>query len=133
MIDFIKYAKFVDAVTSRESKYYPDFAARIYELAEDGVPTERLLTAAVGMSAESGEFTEIIKKIIFQGKPVNEENLFHLKREMGDIMWYFMQACLALDVSPEEIIEMNVEKLMARYPGGDFDVHYSENRKEGDL
>ena len=133
MIDFIKYAKFVDAVTSKESKYYPDFAARIYELAEDGVPTERLLTAAVGMSAESGEFTEIIKKIIFQGKPVNEENLFHLKREMGDIMWYFMQACLALDVSPEEIIEMNVEKLMARYPGGDFDVHYSENRKEGDL
>tara|TARA_S200002703_G_scaffold160023_1_gene176154 strand:- start:10885 stop:11286 length:402 start_codon:yes stop_codon:yes gene_type:complete len=133
MIDFIKYAKFVDAVTSKESKYYPDFAARIYELAEDGVPTERLLTAAVGMSAESGEFTEIIKKIIFQGKPVNEENLFHLKREMGDIMWYFMQACLALDVSPEEIIEMNVEKLMARYPGGDFDVHYSENRKAGDV
>ena len=133
MIDFLKYAKFVNEVTSQESKSYPDFAARIYDLANDGVPTERLLTAAVGLCAESGEFTEIVKKMVFQGKPATEENFYHMKRELGDIMWYFMQACMALDVSPEEIIEMNVDKLKARYPGGEFDVHYSENRKEGDL
>ena len=94
---------------------------------------DRLLTAAVGMSAEAGEFTEVVKKIIFQGKPVNEENLFHLKRELGDIMWYVSQACMGLDTTIDEIIEMNVEKLKARYPGGEFDVHYSENRKEDDL
>ena len=94
---------------------------------------ERLLTAAVGMCAEAGEFTEVIKKTVFQGKPVTEENLFHLKRELGDIMWYVMQACMGLDTTLDEIVEMNVEKLKARYPGGQFDVHYSENRKEGDL
>ena len=91
------------------------------------------MTAACGLSAESGEFMEIIKKILFQGKPVNEENLFHMKRELGDIMWYFMQACMALGTTPEEIIEMNVEKLKKRYPGGEFDVHYSENRLLGDV
>ena len=133
MIDFIKYAKFVNAVTSQESKDAEAFIYRLQELDGVGFHTERLLTAAVGMSAEAGEFTEIIKKICFQGKPVNDDNRFHLKREMGDIMWYFMQACIALDVSPEEIIEMNVDKLKARYPGGEFDVHYSENRVEGDL
>ena len=133
MIDFLKYAKFVNEVTSQESKDPEAFIYRLQELEGEGFHSERLLTAAVGMCAEAGEFTEIIKKTIFQGKPVTEENLFHLKREMGDIMWYFMQACLALDVSPEEIIEMNVEKLVARYPGGEFDVHYSENRKAGDL
>ena len=133
-VDFDRYLQFVDAVTSNESKNYYDFAQRIAILQDrDDFPTERLLTAAVGMSAESGEFTEVIKKIIFQGKPVNEGNLFHLKRELGDIMWYVAQACMGLSVSFNEIVEMNVEKLEARYPGGNFDVHYSENRKEGDL
>ena len=133
MIDFLKYAKFVNAVTSVQSKEHEAFIYRLQELEGEGFPSERLLTAAVGMCAEAGEFTEIIKKTVFQGKPVTEDNLFHLKREMGDIMWYFMQACMALDVSPEEIIEMNVDKLKSRYPGGEFDVHYSENRKEGDV
>ena len=133
MIDPNKYLEFVDAVTSQESKETSVFFERIEYLKNKDFPTERLLTAAVGLCAESGEFTEVIKKIIFQGKEPTEENLFHLKREMGDIMWYFMQACMALDVSPEEIIEMNVEKLKSRYPGGEFDVHYSENRKAGDL
>jgi len=133
MIDFEKYAHFVNAVTSSESKSSDAFTHRIADLYFQDFPTERMLTAAVGLSAEAGEFTEIIKKILFQGKPVNDENLFHLKRELGDIMWYFIQACIALDTSPEEIIEMNVEKLKARYPGGEFDVHYSENRKQGDV
>lgn len=133
MIDFLKYAQFVNAVTSKESKSGDAFTERIADLHYQDFPTERMLTAALGLSAEAGEFTEVIKKIMFQGKPVNDENMFHLKRELGDIMWYFMQACMALDVSPEEVIEMNVDKLKARYPGGEFDVHFSENRKQGDV
>tara|TARA_B100002019_G_scaffold207402_1_gene180145 strand:+ start:514 stop:921 length:408 start_codon:yes stop_codon:yes gene_type:complete len=132
-VDTEKYVEFVDAVTSQESKDGEAFTARIADLYASDFPTERLLTAAVGMSAEAGEFTEVIKKMIFQGKPVNEENLFHLKRELGDVMWYVAQACMGLDISLDEVIEMNVDKLKARYPGGEFDVHYSENRKEGDL
>ena len=132
-VDTEKYVEFVDAVTSQESKDGEAFTARIADLYASDFPTERLLTAAVGMSAEAGEFTEVIKKMIFQGKPVNEENLFHLKRELGDVMWYVAQACMGLNISLDEVIEMNVDKLKARYPGGEFDVHYSENRKEGDL
>ena len=132
-VDFEKYTEFVDAVTSNESKSSESFSVRLRELYSEGLPVERLLTAAVGMSAESGEFIEVVKKMIFQGKPVNEENLFHLKRELGDVMWYVAQACMALDTSFDEIVEMNVEKLKKRYPGGEFDVHKSENRKEGDL
>ena len=127
------YLEFVDAVTSEQSKDYEALIYRLQELEGQEFPSERLLTAAVGMSAEAGEFTEIVKKIVFQGKPVNDENLFHMKRELGDIMWYVAQACMGLNVSIDEVIEMNVHKLMARYPGGEFDVHHSENRVEGDL
>ena len=132
-IDLNKYVEFVDTTTSQPSKSFSDFTTRLGDLEEQGFPTERLLTAAVGMSAEAGEFTEIVKKIVFQGKPVNEENLFHLKRELGDIMWYVSQACMGLNVSIEEIIQMNFEKLSARYPEGAFSIERSENRKEGDL
>jgi len=132
-IDLNKYVEFVDATTSQPSKDFSDFADRLNDLKIQGFPTERLLTAAVGMSAEAGEFTEIVKKIVFQGKPVTQENLFHLKRELGDIMWYVAQACMGLEVSLEEVIQMNFEKLSARYPEGAFTIERSENRKEGDL
>jgi len=92
-----------------------------------------LLTAAMGLAAECGEFTEIPKKIVFQGKPVNEENIFHMKRELGDIMWYWINACRALNLDPNDVIAENVNKLKARYPGGEFDAFHSENRKQGDL
>jgi len=129
------YMEFVNAVTSEESRDYIPFNSRCFEIqsGDDGIPIHRLITAALGMGAESGEFTEVVKKIVFQGKPVNEDNIFHMKRELGDIMWYVAQACMALDTDFNEIIEMNVDKLKARYPGGEFDVHYSENRKEGDV
>ena len=133
MIDFIKYAQFVNEVTSQESKHNDVFFERLVYLKEKGFPSERLLTASVGMCAEAGEFTEIVKKIIFQGKPVNNENLFHLKRELGDIMWYVSQACIGLDISLEEIIQMNFEKLSARYPEGSFSIERSENRVANDL
>ena len=132
-IDLNKYVQFVNTTTSNPSKDHTSFINRLMELRENEFPTERLLTAAVGMSAEAGEFTEIIKKIVFQGKPVTEENLFHLKRELGDIMWYVSQACIGLDISIEEVIQMNFEKLSARYPEGTFSIERSENRKEGDL
>ena len=90
-------------------------------------------TGAVGINAEGGEVMEIVKKLIFQGKPWDDANIYHLKRELGDVMWYVMQCLIALDSSMDEIVGMNVEKLKARYPGGEFDPFYSENREEGDL
>ena len=133
-VDTEKYLEFVEGVTSDESLHYTSLISRMNNLElEDDCNVPQLLTAALGLTAEAGEFTEVVKKIILQGKPYNEDNVFHMKRELGDICWYIAQACMALDTSFDEIIEMNVDKLKARYPGGEFDVHYSENRKEGDL
>ena len=133
-VDTEKYLEFVDGVTSDPSKDLAYLLRRISELeVEQDCDVPHLLTAALGLTAESGEFTEVVKKIILQGKPYNEENVFHMKRELGDICWYLAQACMALDTTFDEVIEMNVDKLKARYPGGEFDVHNSENRKEGDL
>ena len=133
-VDTNKYLDFVTGVTSLPSTDLPALLSRITELDVEGdADIPRLLTAALGLTAEAGEFTEIVKKIILQGKPYNNENVFHMKRELGDICWYIAQACMALDTTFDEIIEMNVDKLKARYPGGEFDVHKSENRKEGDL
>ena len=133
-VDTNKYLDFVTGVTSLPSTDLAALLQRITELdVENDADIPRLLTAALGLTAEAGEFTEVVKKIILQGKPYNEDNVFHMKRELGDICWYIAQACMALDTTFDEIIEMNVEKLQARYPGGSFDVHKSENRKEGDL
>ena len=133
-VDTEKYLDFVSEVTSPASKDVAQLMRRITDLeVEQDADVPRLLTAALGLTAESGEFTEVVKKIILQGKPYNEENVFHMKRELGDICWYLAQACMALDTTFDEVIEMNVDKLKARYPGGEFDVHSSENRKEGDL
>jgi|TARA_R100001480_G_scaffold51047_1_gene64397 NTP pyrophosphatase (non-canonical NTP hydrolase) len=132
-VDTEKYIEFVKGVTSDASLDYAMMATRFAELEANGTNTSQLMTAALGLTAESGEFTEVVKKIVFQGKPYNEDNVFHMKRELGDICWYLAQACMALETTFDEVIEMNVEKLQARYPGGSFDVHNSENRKEGDL
>ena len=133
-VDTEKYLDFVAGVTSQPSSDLPTLLSRITELdVSDDADVPRLLTAALGLTAESGQFTELVKKIILQGKPYNEDNVFHMKRELGDICWYLAQACMALDTTIDEVIEMNVDKLKARYPGGEFDVHQSENRKQGDL
>ena len=133
-VDTEKYVQFVEGVTSNESLHYASLISRMNNLElEDDCNVPQLLTAALGLTAESGEFTEVVKKIILQGKPYNEDNVFHMKRELGDICGYIAQACMALDTSFDEIIEMNVDKLKARYPGGEFDVSKSENRAEGDL
>jgi NTP pyrophosphatase (non-canonical NTP hydrolase) len=134
VIDTNKYIEFVRQTTSPASSDFAALLTRLTELeasADADVP--RLMTAAFGISAEAGEFTEVIKKIFLQGKPYNEDNIFHLKRELGDICWYIAQACMALDTTFEEVLQLNYEKLSARYPEGTFDVFRSENRVEGDL
>jgi NTP pyrophosphatase (non-canonical NTP hydrolase) len=131
-VDFNKYAEFVDAVTSDASKEFLALSDRLVALDEKGANIERLLTAAVGINAEGGEFMEIIKKMIFQGKPWNEDNKEHLIIELGDVMWYVAQACLALDITLDEVVARNVQKLLKRYPEGAFDVYFSENRASDD-
>jgi NTP pyrophosphatase (non-canonical NTP hydrolase) len=140
-IDLNKYTSFVEAVTSKASNDLTTFMDRLDQLDanyEDGkhgpdVNVPLLLTAAIGLGSEAGEFQEIVKKIMFQGKPLNEETAFHMKRELGDIIWYWTNACRALHLDPNDVIAENVNKLQSRYPGGHFDPSYSENRKEGDL
>ncbi len=131
-IDFDKYSHFVDAVTSDCSKDFVSLADRLGELDREGSNIERLTTAGVGLAAESGEFLEIVKKMVFQGKPWTDDNREHLIIELGDTMWYVMQACMALDVDIETVIRLNVQKLEKRYPGGTFDVEKSEHRRVGD-
>ena len=134
-VDLNQYSKFVQAVTSAPSNSIDHFHKRIWDLAHANQSHNfpLLLTAVIGLAAECGELAEIPKKIIFQGKEFNEENVFHMKRELGDIMWYWVNACRALDLDPNDVIAENVRKLESRYPGGSFDVFYSENRKDGDL
>ena len=132
-IDLNKYQDFVEEVTSQESNDSGEMAMAISRLEESGVNVSLLLTGAVGISAEGGEFMEIVKKCIFQSKPLTEETQFHAKRELGDIMWYWINSCRALNIDPNEVIAENVRKLEARYPGGSFDAYYSENRQDGDL
>ena len=125
--------RFVDEVTSEESKDPQAFSDALDIIDEtSGLPPERLITAALGITAEGGEFAEIIKKACFQGKPLDDDAQYHMKRELGDVMWYIAQACIALDCTLEDIIYMNIEKLEARYPDG-FDSFRSNNRKEGDV
>jgi NTP pyrophosphatase (non-canonical NTP hydrolase) len=146
-VDLNKYKQFVEAVTSKPSQDLTEFMNRLdridanYEsYGPDGeymhgpdINVPLLLCGAIGLGSETGEFQEIVKKVVFQGKPLNEEAHFHMKRELGDIMWYWINACRALGFDPNDVVAENVKKLEARYPGGKFDVFYSENRKEGDL
>ena len=146
-VDLNKYQEFVQAVTSKESNDLTAFMNRLDRLdanyeayGSDGeymhgpnINVPLLMTGSIGLTAEAGELIEIVKKMLFQGKPLNEENVFHMKRELGDIMWYWINTCRALELDPNEVIAENVKKLEARYPGGKFDVYHSENRKENDI
>jgi NTP pyrophosphatase (non-canonical NTP hydrolase) len=134
-IDLNKYKDFVEAVTSRPSNELTDFINRLdnLDINEQNINVPLLITACMGLAAEAGEFIEVPKKIIFQGKPLDADNVFHMKRELGDVMWYWINACRALNLNPNDVIDENVRKLESRYPGGSFDAHYSENRKDGDI
>ena len=137
MIDLNKYMDFVKKVTSNESLSTMQMYNRMIDIetieSKTKVNAASLMTGAIGIASEGGEFAEIVKKCIFQGKPMDDETQFHIKRELGDIMWYWITSCRAMGLDPNEVIEENVKKLESRYPDGEFDVHYSENRKDGDL
>ena len=132
-IDFDRYADFVNQTCSNPSKDYAIFRQRMDELEANGYKIHRLDTAASGMSAEGGEFMEIVKKLKYQGKPWNEDTKDHLIKELGDVLWYAQNACAALDIRMDEVIYINTLKLAARYPKMKFDEYYSENRKPGDI
>jgi NTP pyrophosphatase (non-canonical NTP hydrolase) len=133
MIDLTKYKDFVEVVTSDASNNTDTFINRVTELSATGVNIPLLITAYTGLAAEGGEFAEIPKKIIFQGKPLDDAAIFHMKRELGDVIWYWVNACRALNLDPNDVVAENIKKLESRYPGGKFDAHYSENRQDGDL
>jgi NTP pyrophosphatase (non-canonical NTP hydrolase) len=128
-----QYAVFVDGVTSPASKSVSVLSDRLQVLEDANADPARLLTAAIGMGDEAGEFAGLVKKIVFHGKEYSEDNATHLKKELGDVMWYWMQACIALGVDPNEVIVENIRKLESRYPGGKFSVEMAENRKAGDI
>lgn len=131
-VNFNRYVEFVDDVTSDASKDFLALSDRLVALDEKGANIERLLTAAIGINAEGGEFMEIVKKMVFQGKPYNEDNREHLIIELGDIMWYVAQACMALDTTLDDVVARNIQKLLKRYPEGAFDAYFSENRASND-
>ena len=132
-MDLRQYQDFVQKVTSRESDSLPDLVERLRSLDPEQASTPLLLTAAIGLSSETGEFNEIVKKIVFQGKPLTEDNVHHMKRELGDILWYWVSACRALRLNPDEVLAENVAKLSGRYPGLVFSAERSENRAADDL
>lgn len=133
-MDLNSYQRFVETVTSIQSNELDAFVASMKTTQrESGVNMALLMTAAIGMAAEGGEFAEIPKKVAFQGKPMDEDTVFHMKRELGDILWYWVNACRALNLDPNDVVEENVRKLEKRYPGGEFDSWFSENRKADDL
>ena len=133
-VNLNSYQNFVEEVTSDEANQLTPFINRLDELSETtGVNIPLLLNSAIGLASEGGEFAEIVKKCAFQGKPLDDDTIFHAKRELGDIIWYWMNACRSLNLDPNDVIAENVHKLKSRYPGGEFDVHYSEHRQEGDL
>jgi len=133
-IDINKYKEFVQGVTSTASNETVELCNRLEALEnQSNVNMATLLTGAVGMSSEAGEFAELIKKCVFQGKEMTDDIKKHLASELGDVAWYWINSCRALGVDPNEVIGNNVEKLKARYPGGEFNAFSSENRAEGDI
>ena len=130
---FSTYSDFVTKVTSEPSLDVDSLKEVIEKIQNKSeIDAPRILTAALGLSSEAGEFTEIVKRIFLQGKPAEKDNVFHMKRELGDIMWYWVTACMALKLDPTEVILENQKKLEARY-GEKFTVDQSEVRAKGDL
>ena len=127
---FSTYGDFVKKVTSEPSLDLNALKQSLEDVeSKSPIESARLMTAALGLGSETGEFVEIVKKMFLQGKPPSEENIFHMKRELGDIMWYWVTACSALDLDPFEVIKENQDKLEARY-GEKFEVQRSEVRKK---
>ena len=132
-IDLKKYTDFVEVITSKESNEISAFLQQAKEMSFGSVNVPLLITAAMGMSGEAGEFSEIVKKAVFHKKPITEETIAHASKELGDVIWYWTNACRSLGLDPNKVIADNVTKLEARYPGGRFDAYASDNRAAGDI
>ena len=98
-------------------------------LAEGINHRDRLVNGLMGLNGEAGEAIDILKKHLFQGHPLDSE---HLAKELGDVAWYLAVSADALGYSLEEILQMNVDKLRARYPDG-FEAERSVNRTAEDV
>jgi NTP pyrophosphatase (non-canonical NTP hydrolase) len=131
--DLSRYSHFVDTVTSESSKDLELWIARLRQLQAEGISPSLLSTGSTGMAGESGEFSEIVKKLNWHGKPLTQELLDHMKKELGDIIFYWVMCCQSLGFDPNDVIKLNVDKLQARYPEGHFSVERAENRAEGDI
>lgn len=142
-IDLTKYTEFVEAITSKESNDLTSFMNSLdhldanFDAVTDShgpdVNVPLLLTGAMGMCGEAGEFSEIVKKLIFHKKRLSAEVHEHLVKELGDVIWYWTNTCRAIGVNPDEVIALNVAKLESRYPGGKFNAFSAENRATGDI
>ena len=134
-IDLKKYSEFARAVTAKDAEEMPSMVDRMYQIKNDypHINVSLLISSGIGLCTETGEFNELLKKCVFQGKELDDYTQQWMKRELGDIIWYWISACRALNIDPNEAIEENVKKLKDRYPDSEFDVWHSENRKEDDL
>jgi len=131
-VDLSLYEHFVDSVTSEPSKNLDVWVNKLNDLQSQGINPALLLTGSTGLAGESGEFSEIVKKLNWHGKDLTPDLRAHMQKELGDVIFYWMMCCQALNLDPNEVISENVNKLQARYPGG-FSVARSENRAEGDI
>ena len=112
---FSEYQKFVKIPASDATNHYKSFKNRIEHLHDKNIEIQTLLTAGVGLMSESGEFGDIVKKIVFQNKEYDKEIRYKLIKELGDVLWYMAHACNALGISFETVMETNVEKLKHRF------------------
>lgn len=141
-MDLSQYQRFVASATSTDSEDLTEFVNRLRSL--DGNPelfdahsehkhsadinVPLLICGATGMSSETGELQDIVKKLLFQGKPLDAHTYQQLISELGDVLWYWVNACRALRVDPDVVIAQNVHKLQSHYPEGEFSVQRSEHR-----
>jgi len=107
---------------------YPSFVDCLCNAITEITPEQfRLLHAAVGLSGESGELLDIVEKHVFQTHSLDKEEV---KKELGDILFYFQLMCNVLGTTIEEVKQGNIVKLTKRYPNQKFDPERSKNRKE---
>ena len=132
-INLKKYEDYVSKVTSGASVDLSKFKDRLDVIASYGINVPLLMTGGLGLGSEAGEFSDLVKKVFFQEKVLDDETLVKMKKELGDVIWYWVNSCRALGLDPYDVISSNIEKLEARYPDRKFNVVHSENRKVDDV
>lgn len=106
-----------------------DLMSRLRNAGTDPVPYIRVLEGLMGLNGEAGEAIDLMKKVLFQGHEFDRE---HMAKELGDIAWYLAVSADAIGYDLESILQMNVDKLRARYPDG-FSMEQSLHRSANDI